>query len=770
MKKLFFILLFGLLHSQNIDQRYHTTEEIYNYLDSLNNLEAINNWFHIDTIGFSTNDTIPILSVRISDNASLKEDEPRVLFIGQVHAEEILGVEIVMDLIDKLLFPNVNSYSHMQILKENIDIHLIPTLNPEGLNIVHDGYDVSFRKNKRDFSPDGPYPNGIFDYEPSIGNDIDGVDLNRNFSFNWIFGDTFLEPDNSDYASHYDYFRGTSPFSENEAAVLRDLALENNFVFSIVWHSSRSGNLSEKIFTSWKWEGLKPSPDLEIMKGIGDAIGSLLVKEDGTGTYLSAYSESRNGKLHDWFYRETGCFQYLIECGTSNLQPDSSLVEDTIDRSRPAMIYLMNRILGYNASSSQVTGIVYSSNLNTPIVGAVIEVAEHSGNVLRPRLSDEFGRYRRLLNPGTYNLISRAEGYKTKEISVVTNNSSPTYQDIFLDPKNIYELNINLIDQDQSTFTENGFIENEFGEKEVQLNSGENIFELHEDNYRLILPMDEAFCPIIRNIELDSNTQINLQRSPADFILINLSDMWTQVNGPWLIQDGDIISQSSMFYSNRDSSASINFIESILFDVSGSNRIVFKFKQKFETEWDHDPITIIIMNQNNDILIEKSWTGDKWENFHNEYLAVQSDTSFSEVKVKLKFSPDNSVNYRGWILKDLALFYFNDTGLNTDLVDGNLSKPKIPMSITKIYPNPSRGYMNINLSNTPNARINLKVFNLLGQEIYSSIISNHRQGEKLIRFDIGSKTGLLNSSGVYFIQIQSLNEKIIEKCVIIKNY
>ena len=171
MIKLFFILLFGLLHSQNIDQRYHTTEEIYNYLDSLNNLEAINNWFHIDTIGFSTNDTIPILSVRISDNASLKEDEPRVLFIGQVHAEEILGVEIVMDLIDKLLFPKVNSYSHMQILKENIDIHLIPTLNPEGLNIVHDGYDVSFRKNKRDFSPDGPFPNGIFDYEPSIGND-----------------------------------------------------------------------------------------------------------------------------------------------------------------------------------------------------------------------------------------------------------------------------------------------------------------------------------------------------------------------------------------------------------------------------------------------------------------------------------------------------------------------------------------------------------------------------------------------------------------------
>ena len=42
--------------------------------------------------------------MRISDNAAIKEDEPRVLFIGQVHAEEILGIEIVLDLMKDLLF------------------------------------------------------------------------------------------------------------------------------------------------------------------------------------------------------------------------------------------------------------------------------------------------------------------------------------------------------------------------------------------------------------------------------------------------------------------------------------------------------------------------------------------------------------------------------------------------------------------------------------------------------------------------------------------
>ena len=42
----------------------------------------------------------------------------------------------------------------------------------KALNVVHEELDLSYRKNKRDLSPDGPFPNGLFDYDPSIGNDI----------------------------------------------------------------------------------------------------------------------------------------------------------------------------------------------------------------------------------------------------------------------------------------------------------------------------------------------------------------------------------------------------------------------------------------------------------------------------------------------------------------------------------------------------------------------------------------------------------------------
>ena len=177
MKIIVSYFLFTVLVAQSLDDRYHSVEEIYGVLDSLDQIEEISDYFHLDTIGFSTQENIPILAVRISDNAHMKEDEPRVLFIGQVHAEEILGVEIVMDLIDDLLFPDPSILSHMNILKQYLDIWLIPTANPEGLNVVHEELDFSYRKNKRDLSPEGPFPNNAFDYAPSIGNDIDGVDL-----------------------------------------------------------------------------------------------------------------------------------------------------------------------------------------------------------------------------------------------------------------------------------------------------------------------------------------------------------------------------------------------------------------------------------------------------------------------------------------------------------------------------------------------------------------------------------------------------------------
>ena len=102
----------------------------------------------VDTIGYSSLENIPIVAVKISDNVQVKEDEPRVLFVGQVHAEEVLGIEVVLSLLIDLLDPRPEDYNHMNILKSYLEIWLIPSANPDGLGVVHEGLDLTFRKNE----------------------------------------------------------------------------------------------------------------------------------------------------------------------------------------------------------------------------------------------------------------------------------------------------------------------------------------------------------------------------------------------------------------------------------------------------------------------------------------------------------------------------------------------------------------------------------------------------------------------------------------------
>ena len=769
MKIIVSYFLFTVLVAQSLDDRYHSVEEIYGVLDSLDQIEEISDYFHLDTIGFSTQENIPILAVRISDNAHMKEDEPRVLFIGQVHAEEILGVEIVMDLIDDLLFPDPSILSHMNILKQYLDIWLIPTANPEGLNVVHEELDFSYRKNKRDLSPEGPFPNNAFDYDPSIGNDIDGVDLNRNFSFNWAFGDTFLEPDNSDYASHYDYYKGEEPFSESEARAIRDLALENDFVFSIVWHSSRSGNLSEKVFTSWKWEEVKESPDLGIMKSIADYFAGNISTEDGTSTYLSVFSGSRNGKLHDWFYRETGCIQYLVECGTSNLQPDSTLIENTIDRNKPAMVYLMDRAIGYYADAAQITGRVFDATTNQPLEDVIVEVEEHTGSILKPRLTNEFGRFRRILDVGSYNFSFSAEGYEKQNILLVANNSGITEQNIYLNPSISHQINIRLLHDDFAVYTITGLILNEYGMTEIEISSGDNYFNLKEGTYQIEFVMDGSHVPWEKVVFINSDKEFNVIYESSSPTLVNNESILDTSVGPWCIENENMLkTQSNTYYSNGDAPQSVQWIESDLIDVSGTNRLVLSVSHRYETEWDYDPISISFLDINDSLLASKSWTGDNWDSIQQDFLTAETDSVFNYVKILLEFSKDETVNYRGWEIESLELFPVYDNYLG---IEENNSKnmPKIPLKIHSLFPNPSYGKFHLWLSNFTGGEAVVTVFNLLGQNILSKSFSDLRPGNHQIRLDLNDLNGLPLGSGVYFIQFESLKEQAIKKCIILKN-
>lgn len=754
-----------------LDDRYHTVEEIAAYLDSLDADPEFENYFRVDTIGYSHHEQIPILAGVISNNVRVMEDEPRVLFIGQVHAEEVLGVEAVLKMLSTLLDPPPAQFQHVQTLRQLLEIWIVPTANPEGLTVVHDGLDVTYRKNKHDFSPESMQPNDVFDYNPSIGNDVDGVDINRNFNFNWFLGDGFLEPDNSSYAAHYDYFRGPALFSETETQALRDLALSRPFVFSIVYHSSRSGNLSEQIFTSWKWTNDKKSPDYEVMKPIGDRMAELTIRQSGSGHYQSLSSVSRNGKAHDWFYKETGCFQYLVECGTSNLQPDSALVEDTADRLLPEMFFLMDRTIGYNESAAQITGIVYDGSTGQPLTGAEVEIAELEGSVLTPRTTDTFGRYRRIVNQGTYSLIISKHGYRSDQQAVTANNSAVTHHNVTLLPLPEYSVNLRVVMDSGFPLVEAPFavLQNGTFSDTVSLTLGDNWVDLTQGTWTITV-LDEGALPWQETVFVDQSMGMSIpitMPTLTEALAFDDSTDWYTWSGPWYLGEDSILhSQENLLYSSSEPDSVV--LESHTVNVYGNNRVSLKINHRYETEWDQDSVKLSIGDPFQDTtLIEWYGTGNQWHDFQNQWFSVADTSGFYFIQVRVELIADNSIHYRGWDIGELQLFAGVDEYLG--IMEGPPKRGHESAALVSLpYPNPSTGMLKIHMDYLrPPVRITL--YNLLGQEVYRQTLTKMSTQRHLWTLNLNNLTRGQLGSGVYFLKIKNPRHEFVRKWIYLKN-
>ena len=134
------------------------------------------------------------------------------------------------------------------------------------------------------------------------------------------------------------------------------------------------------------------------------------------------------GNAHDWLYANTGCIQYLIEVGTSDIQSDElNIIEDTIGRNMQGLLYLLKKGAGTSIQDGpdiyQVSGLV--KDVNGIPLNAEVKILENHGSILKPRMTDHFGRFRRILREGLYTLVVSAFGYETYTLSLI-HISEPT--------------------------------------------------------------------------------------------------------------------------------------------------------------------------------------------------------------------------------------------------------------------------------------------------------------------------------------------------------
>lgn len=371
----------------NIGAAYHTYDELKELMDKY--ARDFPDITFLDTIGFTDIRGNIIQAIKISDNPNEEEDEPAILYDGQHHANEPIGMETCIDIIDYLL----NNYGVDQQLTNwinNTEIWIVPMMNPDGWNyIIENGlYDTYWRKNLRDNNNSG-------EFEP--GND--GVDINRNYDHNWRTGGTADSSKN--------VYRGPAPFSEPESRAKRDLALQQKFVFSISYHS-----YGEVVIYSWS--GTPSAPDQLLNLSYADSIASRIPRFGGNGTYSPTQSNCTTGFSRCWMYVHCGTIEVTVETATEFI-PDAADAQQIAQDNLHGALYLLERL-----NSSMLTGHITDANTGLPI-SATVKVLEVYKPVLNPRTSDTiYGRYFRPLLPGNYNVMITKDGYIPKNYYPIT--------------------------------------------------------------------------------------------------------------------------------------------------------------------------------------------------------------------------------------------------------------------------------------------------------------------------------------------------------------
>lgn len=276
---------------------YHTYSELMTVLDDMAdkfpNLISVRAPLSPTLLTFEGR---PVYWVRISDNPLQDEPEPEVLYTALHHAREPNSMSQMLFFMWYVLEHYETDASVKQLLNET-ELYFVPCLNPDGyvynetISPMGGGF---WRKNRRD----------------SIG-----VDLNRNYSFQWGMNGASASPLDETY-------RGESPFSEPETQMIRDFSLAHDFRFVLNYHTS-----GDYLLCPW---GFQP----ELADSAFQQYGKVMIKENNyTFGPASTVLYLVSGGSDDWHYGELGNYALTPEVGYSfwpNPQDIDKLNKDNV--------------------------------------------------------------------------------------------------------------------------------------------------------------------------------------------------------------------------------------------------------------------------------------------------------------------------------------------------------------------------------------------------------------------------------------------------------
>jgi hypothetical protein len=340
-----------------------------------------------------------LLFVKISDNVSVDEAEPKLMFTSSMHGDEIAGYPMMLTLIDYILtvYNDTGHTDHARVknLVENAEIWINPSANPDGT--YHNSASNTSVANAR----------------RGNGNNID---LNRNY------------PDN---------VQGAHPDGEvyqTETIAFMNFADQHNFVIAANFHGGTelvnypfdnayaSSQYTHADGDWYEFVGVEYATHCQTDANAGNTStpsytnkASYMTDDEDSSVYPSpgvthgAEWYRVYGGRQDYmnFYHQ--CRETTIELSDTKILPESSLIDYWYYNRDALLDYLTQGTYGFR-------GVVKDVSTTNTIEGATITVVGHDAYGSEVS-SDTNGDFYRPIKGGTYDLMISASCYQSVTLS-----------------------------------------------------------------------------------------------------------------------------------------------------------------------------------------------------------------------------------------------------------------------------------------------------------------------------------------------------------------
>ena len=370
------------------------------------------------SIGTTVQGDKELLFVKISDNVSADEAEPKLMYTATMHGDEVAGYPMMLTLINYILtaYSDTGHADHARVknLVENAEIWINPNANPDG-TYHNSATNTSVASARR-----------------GNGNNID---LNRNYPDN-VAG---AHPDGQAY--------------QTETIAFMDLADQNNFVVSANFHGGielvnypfdnayASSEYTHADGDWYEYVGVEYATNCQTDANAGNTSTPNYTNKP---TYMTTDEDSHiypsPGVTHgaEWYRVYGGRQDYMnfyqqtrettIELSDVKILPESSLVDYWYYNKNALLDYLTQGTYGFR-------GIVKDGNTTNPIEGATITVVGHDAYGSEVS-SDTNGDFYRPIKGGTYDLLISAPCYQSVTLNsqTIADYAIEDLSDILLTP------------------------------------------------------------------------------------------------------------------------------------------------------------------------------------------------------------------------------------------------------------------------------------------------------------------------------------------------